>query len=63
LHQVFDHQIGQLRKSTMEAAATLSTDPASAGTAVNMMQMLRSPQSIRDAIVMAEILRRPEDRW
>jgi hypothetical protein len=63
LHQVFDHQIGQLRTSTMEAAATLSTDPAAAGTAGTMMQMLRSPQSMRDAIVMAEILRRPDDRW
>ena len=63
LHQVFDHQIGQLKKSTMEAAAILSSDPAAEGTARDMLQMLRSPQSVRDAIVMAEILRRPEDRW
>jgi len=63
LHQVFDHQIGQLKKSTMEAAAILTSDPASEGTARDMLQMLRSPQSVRDAIVMAEILRRPEDRW
>jgi hypothetical protein len=63
LHQVFDHQIGSLKTSTMEAAATLSSDPAAEGTAGGMMQMLRSPQSVRDAIVMAEILRRPEDLW
>jgi hypothetical protein len=63
LHQVFDHQIGQLKKSTMEAAAILSSDPAAEGTARDMLQMLRSPQSVRDAIVMAEILRRPDDRW
>lgn len=63
LHQVFDHQVGHLKKSTMEAAATLSSDPASAGTAGGMLQMLRSPQAVRDAIVMSEILRRPEDRW
>ena len=63
LHQVFDHQIGHLKKSTMEAGAILTSDPASDGTARDMLQMLRTPQSVRDAIVMAEILRRPEDRW
>jgi hypothetical protein len=63
LHQVFDHQLGRLKKSASESAATPHEKPAPEVTAGGIGSLLRSPQSIRDAIVMSEILRRPEERW
>ena len=61
LHQVFDHQLGRLkssrwpnrtRRDSRELRPELSLD--------QIMRLLRSPGSVRDAIVMSEILRRPE---
>jgi len=59
LHQVFDHDLGRLKKSSIEAGAQ-GRQAANDLTAVQIQQMLRTPQSIRDAIIMGEILRRPE---
>ena len=59
LHEVFDHQLGRLKKSTIEAGAQ-GRQAAVEVTAGQLQQMLRTPQSIRDAIIMSEILRRPE---
>jgi hypothetical protein len=59
LHQIFDHKLGQLKSSTSEAAV-LQTDKAAAELSLTqIVQMLRSPSSIRDAVIMAEILKRP----
>jgi len=59
LHQIFDHKLGQLKSSTTEAAV-LQTDKAAAELSLTqIVQMLRSPSSIRDAVIMSEILRRP----
>src|SRR5262245_34608281 len=63
LHQVFDHQLGKLKKTASTTAAAPHAVAAPDVKLSEMFQMLRSPQSIRDAIVMAEVLRRPEDRW
>ena len=63
LHQVFDHQLGQLKSTASSTAAAPHASLAADVTVSEMLQMLRSPQSIRDAIVMAEVLRRPDDRW
>lgn len=67
LHSVFDHQIGSLGQPTQSATAD---DPASApaAEAVTLLgapiaEMLASPQGLRNAFVLQEILRRPEDRW
>jgi hypothetical protein len=59
LHQVFDHDLGRLKKSTIEAGAQ-GRQAAGDLTAGQLQQMLRTPQSIREAIIMSEILRRPE---
>jgi hypothetical protein len=59
LHEVFDHQLGRLKKSSIEAGAQ-GRQAAVEVTALQLQQMLRTPQSIRDAIIMSEILRRPE---
>jgi hypothetical protein len=63
LHQVFDHELGRLKKSASVTAATPHAAPAPDTTISEMLQMLSSPASIRDAFVMSEILRRPEERW
>lgn len=63
LHQTFDHQLGRLRKTASDTAAVEHVKPAPDVTIGDIRTMLASPASIRDAIVMAEILRRPEDRW
>jgi hypothetical protein len=62
LHQVFDHQLGQLKTSGDGAAG-----PQAQGThdlsAVDILRLLRSPQSVRDAFIMSEIFRRPDTNW
>jgi len=60
LHQVFDHRLGQLREMAADDKATSVEQPKGDSAAGDFLKMLRSPNSIRDAIVMAEILRRPE---
>jgi hypothetical protein len=63
LHQVFDHDLGRLKKSASATAATPHESLAADVTVSEVLTMLRNPQSIRDAIVLSEVLRRPEDRW
>jgi hypothetical protein len=66
LHQVFDHTVGNLKRSTMEAAAESPSQAARDAPlpgAVTIAAMLVDPQSLRNAILMAEILRRPEENW
>ncbi|MCI0359300.1 MAG: hypothetical protein L0211_12550 [Planctomycetaceae bacterium] len=66
LHQVFDHKLGQLKKSTMEPAAAspsqAARDAALPG-AASIAHLLVDPQNVRNAVILAEILRRPEDSW
>jgi hypothetical protein len=63
LHEVFDHQLGQLKQSKT-AVGQPALDIAAADTPLSdMVRLLRSPQSIRDAIVIAEVLKRPEHLW
>jgi hypothetical protein len=63
LHQVFDHELGRLKNMASQTAATPPPPPAPDVTAHELLTLLRSPESIRDAIVMAEVLRRPLERW
>jgi hypothetical protein len=63
LHQTFDHQLGRLKKTASDSAAVEHVKPAPDVTIGEIRSMLSSPASIRDAIIMAEVLRRPEDRW
>src|SRR5262245_37904428 len=60
LHQVFDHQLGRLKKSASESAARGVEKPQPEMSLDEIQRLLRSPASIRDAIIMTEILRRPE---
>jgi hypothetical protein len=66
LHQVFDHKVGDLKKSTTEAGAaspTQASRDAPLPGAASIAHLLVNPQNVRNAIILAEILRRPEDNW
>lgn len=59
LKEVFDHELGRLSKTASSTAATPHEKPLPDVTLEELRAMLQSPQSVRDAIVVAEILRRP----
>ncbi len=60
LQQVFDHKLGQL-KTTGGATALVTGERTAAELSLDQIRrMLASPQSVRDAIIMSEVLRRPE---
>jgi hypothetical protein len=62
LHQVFDHQVGRLKMSATDAPAAAASDAVRSGfTSDSIVRMLLSPDNIRNAIILGEILRRPED--
>lgn len=63
LHQTFDHKLGQLKQSSVSVAATPQKASGPDVTVEQILHMLRSPESIRDAIVLSEIFRRPEGMW
>lgn len=64
--EVFDHDAGQLaappkrRKRASLSATKVSKTPTAA---VGVAAMLASTESIRQAIVINEVLQRPEHRW
>ena len=71
LSQIFDHQIGQLKHldgptghvdqgTDSEAYERHTVESAQVA---QIRAMLASPQQTGTAILLAEILRRPEDRW
>jgi len=65
LQQTFDHEVGHLaQRSSAEgtSVATLAPD-ATLPTANQLRTILGSPQGVGQAILLSEILRRPEERW
>jgi len=73
LRDVFDHEVGRLAERPGESAAApvvegspLPEDqPAAvaATSSADLIALLSNPEGIRLAIVINEILRRPEERW
>jgi hypothetical protein len=64
LHKTFDHQVGTL-KNTSEAApvrVAMQTTEALAAS-MNLTRLLSNAQSIRNGIILSEVLTRPEQRW
>ncbi len=55
----FDHAVGTLASSTPASIPP----PVGATPASQIAAMLASPEGIRQAVVLNEILRRPADRW
>ncbi len=68
LHEYFEHDLGALGART-SAAADSSLDDDSPGQRAktiepeSFLDLLRNPASIRQAIILSEILARPSDRW
>jgi len=60
LHSVFDHQLGRLGEGSAPKPGEAGI-PATA--AAGLAAMLADAQSLRQAIVLSEILSRPEHRW
>ena len=73
LHQKFDHEIGQLSGTPGESAEPLRTvespEPEDRTSefpptaAVGVAAMLRDVETIRQAVIISEILNRPQQRW
>lgn len=67
LRQVFDHNVSRLGgalEDTSKAArqpAKPSAEQDSGG--FDIAALLANPQNIRNAIILSEILNRPDDRW
>ncbi len=62
LHDTFDHQIGSLEVGGgLGAPEALDAVEASLGQQISAM--LTDPESLRKAIVLADILAPPEQRW
>jgi len=68
LRKTFDHQLGRLvqsssRADAVDAAASRSSQDSASESHGSIVRMLKSPRSLRDAIVVSEILQRPEHLW
>ena len=60
LHQKFDHGLGKLEsRKAIEAPPEATVDEVSA-TALGLVEIIRSPKTLRQAILLSEILRRPQ---
>jgi hypothetical protein len=68
VHEVFDHKLGSLKDMPDESAARAETPadrgvPFPATAAAGVAAMFANPGNIRQAILINEILQRPEHRW
>jgi hypothetical protein len=72
LHQEFDHRLGRLtgpteetaRPKTVETAPQIETVQAAPGSMLaDLTDLLANPATLRQAIIAAEILNRPAERW
>ena len=74
LHQVFDHRLGTLGADTADTVIREGTDAVvwsdreddrtvDSPLAEQVFELLSSPQQMRTAVVLNEILKRPDDPW
>ncbi|MCA9122077.1 MAG: hypothetical protein H6822_12395 [Planctomycetaceae bacterium] len=68
LHEYFEHELGALgaRTSTAEDSSLDDDSPGQRPKPqkpTNYLELLRNPASVRQAIILSEILTRPSDRW
>jgi hypothetical protein len=63
LQQKFDHQLGSLRSHSLAPAADQPAKQPATTPASEIAAMLASPAGVRQAIIVNEILRRPDERW
>ena len=62
MHKTFDHSVSRLveQKSSRPATETGKEKGRQTTSAQNIFEMLRSPKTIRDAILISEVLKRPD---
>ena len=60
LHEVFDHRLGQLQERLPQEAAEV---PRTAVQPIQLLALLSRPETVRNAVVLSEILQRPQHRW
>jgi len=68
LHQAFDHRMGSISAGTRSIMADVTPeidDEMRARVAQHhpLLSLLRQPQSVRNAIILSELLQRPEQNW
>jgi hypothetical protein len=68
LHKAFEHKLGQLGAVTSRAEDSTLDVEEEAAKAIpvspsDLVRIICSPQGIRNAIVVSELLNRPEHRW
>ena len=67
LHQVFDHKLGHLRKDNIAEGpaprVASASDTRVSEAASSIANMLRSPASLRNAIILNEIMTPPRHLW
>lgn len=64
LHRTFDHQLGALKDTTTAAPVREAQQtPEALLASMNLSKLLSNAQSIRNAIILSEVLNRPEQRW
>ena len=63
LHDAFDHSMGEIGDPTSSLTADEQAKVANADIAAEIRAMLRDPNAARKAIVLREILERPEHNW
>lgn len=68
LHQAFDHRLGNISSGTQSITAAVTPvadDEVKARVALNhpLLSMLRQTQSVRNAIILSELLERPTKNW
>ena len=61
VHKALDHKLGTLKQSALKAPE--ATFDAQTNTALDLVKSLNSGPSLRNAIILSELLRRPEENW
>ena len=63
LHGVFDHSLGQLQEAPSDTSSGAASPTEPPPLAASLLAALSSPENIRQAIILNEVLQRPEGRW
>ncbi|MCE9606855.1 MAG: hypothetical protein K8U03_18365 [Planctomycetia bacterium] len=62
VHTVFDHQVGSLKEGSA-AGSTTNDTPTGPNQVVQLIAMFADPMSMRNAVLIREILEPPTHRW
>jgi hypothetical protein len=64
LHKTFDHQLGSLKNTSTAAPEKVAMQTTEAlAASMNLTRLLSNAQTIRNGIILSEVLARPEHRW